>query len=95
MRSQPGPPIAQIRVAAGHTSNAGKIKYVWPAVLPRLEIRTANRGKVNARKRKKRRGNPIYAEYQKGYRKENPDKFKSYQPKKNAAVQRGAREKRS
>jgi hypothetical protein len=37
---------------------------------------------INERKRKKRRGNPVYAAYQRNYRAANQDKFESYQPKK-------------
>jgi CENP-B N-terminal DNA-binding domain len=61
--------------------------HVW-------KYQTANRGKVNEKKKAKRRGNPVYAAYQKGYREKNPDKFKSYQPKKNAGVQRWRAAKR-
>jgi hypothetical protein len=51
------------------------------------EYQTNNREKVNEKKREKRRGNPEYAAYQKGYREKNPDKFRSYRPKINARQQ--------
>jgi hypothetical protein len=41
-----------------------------------------HREKINARRRKKRRGNPVNAAYQRDYRAANKEKFKSYQPKK-------------
>jgi hypothetical protein len=50
--------------------------HVW-------KYQTANRDKVNEKKRNKRRNNPTYAKYQRGYRAKNPEKFKSYQPKIN------------
>jgi hypothetical protein len=40
-----------------------------------------HRDKINARQRKKRRGNSVYAAYQRNYRTANPEKFKAYQPK--------------
>jgi CENP-B N-terminal DNA-binding domain len=50
--------------------------HVW-------KYQTANRKKVNRKKREKRCGNPAYAAYQRNYRKANPEKFKAYRPRIN------------
>ena len=55
--------------------------YLWPCGLPFMATRIKHRDKINARQRKKRRGNSVYAAYQRNYRTANPEKFKAYQPK--------------
>jgi hypothetical protein len=52
-----------------------------PYCIQRIYETTA-REEINARKRKKRRGNPVYAVYQRKYRIANPEKFKGYRAKK-------------
>jgi hypothetical protein len=47
-----------------------------------------HREKINARQRKKRLGNPVYAAYQRNYRAANQEKFKGYQPKINEMQRR-------
>jgi hypothetical protein len=53
--------------------------HVW-------KYQTANRDKVNEKRRNKRRNNPAYAKYQRDYRAKNSEKYKSYRPKINSRL---------